>query len=79
MEEIKKLIEDLKDFIKQEFAEVKSLIQTIPSSKKAKKRKPSEYQKFMSECIKSETGLIQERFQKCVQKWKEKKKNAQTL
>ena len=77
MEEIKKLIEDLKDFIKQEFAEVKSLIQTLPSLKK--KRKPSEYQKFMSECIKKETGLIQERFQKCVQKWKEKKKNAQTL
>ncbi|OQX86836.1 MAG: hypothetical protein B6D55_04980 [Candidatus Omnitrophica bacterium 4484_70.2] len=78
MEEIKKLIEDLKDFIKQEFAEVKSLIQTLPSLK-TKKRKPSEYQKFMSECIKKETGLIQERFQKCVQKWKERKKNAQTL
>ena len=34
------------------------------------KRTPSEYNIFIGKCVKSETGLVTERFKRCVEKWK---------
>jgi hypothetical protein len=37
------------------------------------RRKPSEYNLFIKECIKRRTEPIQERFKKCVEEYKQKK------
>ncbi len=81
MEEIKKLILDLIGLIKQEFAEIKNLLQSQLQSQGTvkKKRKLSAYQLFMKECIKKEAGTIPERFTKCVAKYREMKKSGRTL
>ncbi|MHA1852544.1 MAG: hypothetical protein ACTSUF_03445 [Candidatus Heimdallarchaeaceae archaeon] len=38
-----------------------------------KKRAPSEYNKFMSTCVKGKSGPIQERFKSCAGEWRRKK------
>ena len=34
------------------------------------KRAPSEYNRFIGKCVRSETGPVTERFRRCVEKWK---------
>jgi len=42
--------------------------------KTRKKRAPSEYNIFIGECIKGETGPVPERMKTCAIEWKEEKK-----
>ena len=73
MEEIKKLINDLRTLIEQRFAEVKTLLSQSQTTGVKKKRKLNAYQLFMKECMKEEIGTSPERFARCVAKYREKK------
>jgi len=81
MEEIKKLILDLIGLIKQEFAEIKSLLQSQLQSQGTvkKKRKLSAYQLFIKKCIREETGTFPERIAKCAAKYREMKKSGRAF
>ena len=79
MEELKKLIDDLRVLIEQRFADIESLITSKAKVKSPikKKRKPNKYALYMKECLsglKNEPGTQPEKFIRCGDKYKELKK-----
>ena len=77
MEEIKKIISDLKALVEQRFAELKTLLSQSQTVTTKKKRKLNAYQLFMKDCLKQETGSYPERFTKCAAKYKELKEKGE--
>ena len=78
MEEIKKLIDDLRVLIEQKCDEIKSLVTASPSTRStpSKKRKPNKYTLFMKKCIgelKNKNLMQQEKFAECAGKYRELK------
>ena len=61
--------EEIEEIIRRVIAE---MLGRMPQAKK--KRKLSEYNIWMSECIKATEGAIQERFKKCSLEYKKRKK-----
>lgn len=58
----------------EQCAIIREAAEQICKAKASKKRKPSEYNVFIGECVKQESGPVTERFKRCVLKWKQKKK-----